>query len=284
MTVHLPYPTVVADPEKSSQGPGWLHDIIWGAQLPQVIAAQPPQKNWATMDIQGLADKLGRATRANMMVSPTGVVGYYNTGLVKIAMRDGRVWGRAAVSRLLPQEEIELPHVQIDGNLGGYADFYRDTTPPGYFLAPSERVYLRTCDAILPQVSDTIATGIPQDNATLEGVSLYLSQAGTVTNLHWDLRSGAIQQLRGRKRVILFAPSEISKLPMYPTDHVFARRSLINGRIDAAAVTDHPALAQARAFICDIGPGDWLYLPAGWMHYVETCNDNCISLIINFRR
>ena len=284
MSFTLPYPTVLADAEKPGQGAGWLHDIIWGAQLPQVIAAQPPQDAWATMNIQGLADKLGRATRANMMVSPTGVVGYYNTGLVKIAMRDGRVWGRAAVSRLQPQEEIELPHVQIDGNLGGYADFFRDRKPEACFLTPSERVYLRTCDVILPQINDALATGIPTDDATLEGVSLYLSQAGTVTNLHWDLRSGAIQQLRGRKRVILFAPSEISNLPMYPADHIFGRRSLINGRIDAAALAAFPMLAQARGFICDIGPGDWLYLPAGWMHYVETCDDDCISLIINFRR
>jgi ribosomal protein L16 Arg81 hydroxylase len=145
-------------------------------------------------------------------------------------------------------------------------------------------VYLRTCDEVLPHVSDVLAQGIPTDDRTLEGVSVYLSQAHTVTNLHWDLRSGAIQQLRGRKRVLMFAPSEIANLPMYAADHIFGRRSRIDGLIDAAALENFPALKQARGFICELGPGDWLYLPAGWLHHVTTCDDDCISLIATFCR
>ena len=188
------------------------------------------------------------------------------------------------MSRLQPQAEIELPHVQIDGNLGGYADYFRDKGPETFFLTPAERVYIRTCDNILPQVSEIMAAGIPTDADTLEGVSLYLSQVQTVTNLHWDLRSGVIQQIRGQKRVILFPPSELTNLPMYPNDHIFGRRSRIDGCIDGTTLEAFPMLRQARGFICDIGPGDWLYLPAGWLHHVETRDHDCISLIINFRR
>ena len=118
------------------------------------------------------------------------------------------------------------------------------------FLRPSaiggaSHVYLRgvASDEIRGLAEERV--GLPLSN-----LALYLSAAGSVTNLHWDSASGVLAQSRGEKDVALFAarsmPQEAGRSsPCF-------RRSYLSGS----------AAPQGSAFLLRLTPGWGLFVPA----------------------
>jgi hypothetical protein len=121
------------------------------------------------------------------------------------------------------------------------------------------------------------------DPAKVADAVTWISSAGSVTPLHYDLSNGLLCQLRGEKEVFLFPPQEFERLyfrkPRFPGLDNFERQSAVDiHHPDGAAF---PSFAQASAFVCTLRPGDALFLPSSWPHEVETLSLS-ISVGFNF--
>lgn len=90
----------------------------------------------------------------------------------------------------------------------------------------------------------------------------WLGPAGTITPFHHDLTNNFMLQLAGRKRVRLVAPCDTPRL--YNQRHCFTP---VDGR--AIDIDRFPAMAGVPIPECVLEPGEILFLPVGWWHYVE---------------
>jgi Cupin-like domain len=98
---------------------------------------------------------------------------------------------------------------------------------------------------------------------------------GTITPFHQDLNNNMMAQVYGRKRVRL-AP--LHETPMMANEqHCFSR---IDGRVDRDP--RYPDFAKAQVMDVEIGPGDLLFLPVGWWHYVESLSVSMTFTLNNF--
>jgi hypothetical protein len=104
----------------------------------------------------------------------------------------------------------------------------------------------------------------------------WLGPAGTVTPFHHDLTNNFMIQVLGRKRVRLIAPCETPK--MQNQRHCFTP---VDGRyID---VQRFPSMAGVPVIDCELAPGEILFLPVGWWHFVEALDISLTVSATHFR-
>jgi lysine-specific demethylase 8 len=96
---------------------------------------------------------------------------------------------------------------------------------------------------------------------------LWVSGPGTVQPLHWDYNHVALAQIRGEKRFVLFRPEDSTKLAPFIHRSIWRTSGLDPNAIDRARF---PSVDLASAWSCTIGPGDILFIPYRWWHYMES--------------
>jgi hypothetical protein len=100
---------------------------------------------------------------------------------------------------------------------------------------------------------------------------IFIGPKGAVTPLHMDIweTHGWLSQLAGRKRWILFSPDQ--------------RNLLYNFQVepDRPDLARFPLFKQARPVECTVGPGETVFIPTGWSHWVVSL-DPTISLGANY--
>lgn len=103
--------------------------------------------------------------------------------------------------------------------------------------------------------------------------NLYVGPGGNKSLLHYDETHSLLMMLEGRKRFMLFPPSETGHL--YPYS-IFNLRALLQGRVidsrvDCSAMDyeQYPALRRARGVAGTLEAGQALLIPAGTWHYIE---------------
>jgi len=99
--------------------------------------------------------------------------------------------------------------------------------------------------------------------------NFWLGSENCVTPLHFDHFPNFLIQIRGRKALTLFSPSD-SKL-LYPNP---ASPSVSQVDIEAPDYLAHPLLHNATAFHLELSPGDVLYMPSGWWHQTRSLETN----------
>lgn len=94
----------------------------------------------------------------------------------------------------------------------------------------------------------------------------WLGPAGTVTPLHCDYDDNIFAQIWGTKRIFLSPPHHDEFL--YPNE---ANAILFGSPVnpDAPDFDKFPLARQASMVEVIVNPGDLLYVPAGWYHYVR---------------
>ena len=115
----------------------------------------------------------------------------------------------------------------------------------------------------------------------LETCQLWAGSGRGATPLHFDALSNLLAQLSGRKRVVLFPPSSSFHVHPYPVGHPkdnFAAADLA----DPLAVERWPGLRHARGLEGVLAPGDALWLPRYYWHFVEQMDDGDENLSLNF--
>jgi hypothetical protein len=98
--------------------------------------------------------------------------------------------------------------------------------------------------------------------------NFWLSGPGNITPIHYDLFDNFLVQLMGHKRVLLWAPSHYSKLQFNPIGTTHDRVS----RVDPTRRDDDAAreVENLSVYVHDLLPGDVLYIPFAWPHFVFT--------------
>jgi hypothetical protein len=101
--------------------------------------------------------------------------------------------------------------------------------------------------------------------------SLLVCAAGARTELHQDFWSthAYLAQVQGRKHVLLFSPEDSARL--------------YEGAVDPSApdLATHPLFAGATAHEAVLAPGETLFMPADWWHWVHAL-DKSITVSHNF--
>ena len=92
----------------------------------------------------------------------------------------------------------------------------------------------------------------------------FFGGAGSKVAMHYDIDMSNVflSQFEGQKRVVLFAPEQSRHLYQLP----FTVASYID--VDNPDYERFPALRKVSGYECIIGPGDTLFIPSGYWHYI----------------
>ncbi|AZC23615.1 hypothetical protein C4K39_1931 [Pseudomonas sessilinigenes] len=106
----------------------------------------------------------------------------------------------------------------------------------------------------------------------------WIGPAGTGLRLHRDMVDNFLVQLKGRKKIRLYAPSETRFL--YPAS-VGGNLMYEPSRVDPEnyQADKFPDYQHSVSTVCELQAGDMLYLPAGWWHHVLNLE---VSWSLNF--
>ena len=73
--------------------------------------------------------------------------------------------------------------------------------------------------------------------------------------------------MKGRKRVLLFPPSESFNVYAYPTDHIMDNFAMVD--VERPDLKRFPAFRRAKPLETTLEPGDVLWMPSYYWHYVR---------------
>ena len=144
---------------------------------------------------------------------------------------------------------------------------------------PAEYLYLQLSAGMAPFLSDDLSPLFEEswivdrssDRSFVHSSSSLLQcrfgSPGLLSQAHFDHGDNYIGMLKGRKRYILLPPDQCAKLDLEtegPAERHSRRRWLADGVFDSAE------FQAARALEVTLSPGDLLYLPAYWFHYIQS--------------
>ncbi|PXF50183.1 Lysine-specific demethylase 8 [Gracilariopsis chorda] len=109
---------------------------------------------------------------------------------------------------------------------------------------------------------------------TADLVNLWMGSAGTGTKLHFDSADNILVQLVGRKKLVLIDPKQSHLL--YPTS---SGANISTVDVENPDHTKFPRFCEARGMTVYLEPGDALYMPAHYWHWVRAISS---SMSINF--
>ena len=166
---------------------------------------------------------------------------------------------------------LDLP--DRGGMLEGGQHAYESELPFAAFLdraeqpgtAPCYLGYLRP-EELIPGCADAFDFGpmtVPSRHPT--DTRLWIGSAGTCSGLHSDLKDNVFAQISGRKRLILVPLRETHLV--YPFVDNIANSMVDPDHVDTARF---PRFLAASVRTCVVGPGDVVYIPRGWWHYLRS--------------
>ena len=139
-----------------------------------------------------------------------------------------------------------------------------------YFLNVNEKYYIyqvpgNTINELLPDLSQLDSIQVIQSKTKKY---FWLSSPGNITPIHYDLSDNFLIQLTGVKKVLCWNPSNYNYLDLIPIGQNHDRQS----RINPYNLTSYKKskLSEIETFKHDLLPGQILYIPLGWCHYVYT--------------
>eukprot|EP01129_Flabellula_baltica_P001837 TRINITY_DN11743_c0_g1_i1.p1 TRINITY_DN11743_c0_g1~~TRINITY_DN11743_c0_g1_i1.p1 ORF type:complete len:317 (+),score=61.30 TRINITY_DN11743_c0_g1_i1:47-952(+) len=115
---------------------------------------------------------------------------------------------------------------------------------------------------------------------------VWLSSAGCVTPLHYDLCHGFLAQVVGRKRFLLARSEDTNYLArntsIYTKNQTSSQIDLTKWMEgDEEERRNYPSVEDVQWYVADLNPGDILYTPPGWWHHVLSVDDS-VSVLVPF--
>lgn len=110
------------------------------------------------------------------------------------------------------------------------------------------------------------------------GPRLFIGPRGAVTPFHIDFwgTHGWLTNIVGRKRWIVVPPHQKHLLHGVR----FGNKVRYEVNPEAPDFDRFPRFREVTAFECTLGPGETMFIPGGWFHYVKSV-ESCISLTGN---
>lgn len=172
-----------------------------------------------------------------------------------------------------PNYEINSNHFKASGRFADVIARLRDPTPTNNFYVTANNSVRNK--AVLRPLWDDVGgiDGYLTPREACDGF-FWSGPRGTITPFHHDLTNNLLVQIAGRKRVLLVPAWEMPRMRNHQhcysewTGADFAPNLSIPGRPDAIE--------------CTLQPGDTLFLPIGWWHYVEGLDMTIGMSFVNF--
>lgn len=107
-------------------------------------------------------------------------------------------------------------------------------------------------------------------------VMAWYGPKGTVSPLHHDPKRNLLTQVIGEKKLFLFSPTDSENV--YPHEHELLNNT---AQIDPRHpnLELYPKYKNATPYFCILKPGQMLYIPPKWWHFVESLS---ISFSVSF--
>ena len=112
-------------------------------------------------------------------------------------------------------------------------------------------------------------------------VNAWLGPPGQISPLHTDPYDNMLCQVHGLKYVTLFSPEDDELLCPFDSINQANTSQIIDPR-GAEAERRWPTLAQAKPLSAILEPGDVLYMPKKWWHFVLADPQTDFSASVNF--
>lgn len=150
--------------------------------------------------------------------------------------------------------------------------------PPSQYWVYADYKYMSELCSEVPELLcaiDWSAFGFDGRDGTQS--TLWVGSRGANTPCHYDTYGcNLVAQLSGKKKWVLFPPEDTAKL--YPSRLPFEESSVFSSvNVQSADLSRHPDFATATAHEVLLTPGDVLYVPPRWWHYVE-CVEDAVSV------
>jgi hypothetical protein len=140
-------------------------------------------------------------------------------------------------------------------------------TRPARYVSTFPLHYLpELLDDVLPQPEYLAENWLVSPWLPHPAFDLFVGAPGaTLRNIHHERihHHSFTVMLYGRKRFFLYPPSATPY--MYAYTGLDRHRSHVNDP-ETPNLEQFPLFAKAECFSCDIGPGDTIFIPAGWWH------------------
>ncbi|KAI5636379.1 cupin-like domain-containing protein [Phthorimaea operculella] len=162
--------------------------------------------------------------------------------------------------KLMTMEEFIKNHIyQTNGPVGYLAQYEL------FVQIPELRE-----DIIEPDYCAFSESGNPAD------VMAWYGPKGTVSPLHHDPKKNLLVQVVGEKQLFLYSPKDSEYV--YPHEHELLGNT---ARIDPRNpdLEKYPNYKNATAYYCVLRPGQMLYIPPKWWHFVESLS---VSFSVSF--
>lgn len=167
----------------------------------------------------------------------------------------------------------------------------------GEFAVYLAQLNLLKLPKLLSQVC--IPSALPPGKLTMANV--WVGGALMKNGLHFDQYDNLLHQIAGSKRALIFPPDDTGKLYYAAsnirrhqmnltrheafdgrTQHEQVRHNVAKLNVFAADVAStHPKVASAKAMLCELHPGEALFLPRGWHHAVISHAPERRNLAVN---
>ncbi len=127
------------------------------------------------------------------------------------------------------------------------------------------RIFLWNIFREAPELREDFRTPAIMDGFVNELPFMFFGGQGSKVTLHYDIDMSHVflNQIHGRKRVILFAPDQSRLLYRHP----YTVASYVD--INRPDLLRYPALALAKGYEVMLEPGETVYIPSGYWHYIE---------------
>merc|ERR1719414_2379524 len=137
-------------------------------------------------------------------------------------------------------------------------------------------------DSVPPELRQDLLSGesllqhLPEHAPADSKVSLRVAHEGAVSALHYDSGRTVLLQLEGLRDVLIYPPAELPNLYPFPKSHYMFRRTLADPEYPDPELL--PKFEAARGYRARLGPGDLLYMPANWAHYIRAAEGTSVSI------
>jgi len=127
------------------------------------------------------------------------------------------------------------------------------------------RIFLWNIFRVAPELRADFALPTIMDGFVNELPFMFFGGQGAKVALHYDIDMSHVflNQIHGRKRVLLFAPDQDRNLYRHP----FTVASYVD--LNKPDYEKYPALDRVKGYEVILQPGETLFMPSGYWHYIE---------------
>ena len=127
------------------------------------------------------------------------------------------------------------------------------------------RIFLWNIFKHVPEMCEDFQIPNIMDGFFKDFPMMFFGGKGAITPMHYDIDMSHVflNQIHGRKRVVLFSPEQSAFLYHLP----YSVASYVD--INKPDYEKYPALTKAHGWETILEPGETIFMPSGYWHYIE---------------